>query len=182
MSKRRVLSVPQNAGRTGERLLDDAFAGVEPIDPAEVGRIDPPRRRTATAKPPGKRPAKPRFELERIGERVAGSADGLDDRTLARLAAGALPVESRLDLHGLDRGGARAALGRFLATSRALGHRVVLVVHGRGRRSADGEAVLRREVPEWLADGGEGEGVEAIVSAPPKLGDVGALLLLLRRN
>ncbi len=113
---------------------------------------------------------------------MEGAAPSVDAPTRRRLARGELAIESRVDLHGLDREAARGALERCLTTSRALGHRVVLVIHGRGLRSDDGEAVLQKLVPEWLSGDREGAAVLALASATSRHGGSGALYVLLRKS
>ncbi|MFQ5418592.1 MAG: Smr/MutS family protein, partial [Myxococcota bacterium] len=59
--------------------------------------------------------------------------------------------------------------------------RCVLVIHGRGRGSADGP-VLKSALPGWLALPPLGASVMAFASAPPGDGGAGATVVLLRRR
>lgn len=120
------------------------------------------------------------FEVERIGERVAGRAPGIDRARLRRLAAGRTRVGRTLDLHGLDARSAERALRETLLAARESGERCVLVVHGRGLHS-EREAVLKASLVDWLAAPPLGPLVLAFASATPEHGGPGATYVLLRR-
>jgi DNA-nicking Smr family endonuclease len=119
------------------------------------------------------------------------SLTGLDGARAKRLQRGQLPVEGRIDLHGMTQDKAYRALGPFLARSQEMGKRVVLVVTGKGgsAKKDDPEApwteprtgVLRSLVPQWLAEGQNGARVTAWHPASPKHGGEGALYVVLRR-
>ncbi len=122
-----------------------------------------------------------RFDVRRSGERITGAAPGFDAKRLRRLRRGEFPVDSTVDLHGLDRAGARAALREAFAEALAEGDRCVLVVHGRGLHS-EGGAVLRDAFVAWLAEPPVGPRVLAFTSALPRDGGPGATYVLLRRS
>ena len=113
-------------------------------------------------------------------------AVGLDKRTAQRLRKGKLPVEGRLDLHGMTQSQAHGALMRFIAASRSMNRRLVLVITGKGwdpmaSRPEDAIGVLRRSVPRWLETPPLNQHVAAITDAHVKDGGSGALYVLLRR-
>lgn len=115
-------------------------------------------------------------------ELVHGSLAGLDKRKAQRLRRGRLPIEARLDLHGLTRAEAHGALTGFVCRSAALGRRCVLVITGKGRGPGEAAGVLRRELPHWLNQPGLREKVLAFDYARPEHGGEGAIYLLLRRS
>ena len=171
---------------------DDAFAavvsGVAPFERDVVTRRvtvppPPPEDELATAERflsamvVGDVP----FDYSDTDEYVEGRVRGLDVRLLQRLRKGQYAVESHLDLHGLDRHEAKAALRAFLEATQREGKRCVLVVHGRGLCSKDGIPVLRERMKEWLSRGGIGRQVLAFTSARPVDGGTGAVYVLLRR-
>lgn len=81
----------------------------------------------------------------------ARKAQQLDRATFSRIKKGRLPIEGRLDLHGMTAARAEQALARFLRSSQAAGKRAVLVITGRGRDPDGlGRGVLKRETPRWL--------------------------------
>jgi DNA-nicking Smr family endonuclease len=77
-------------------------------------------------------------------------AHALDRPTLDKLSRGKLPIEGRLDLHGMTQSEAHALLLSFLQRAHAGGVRYVLVITGKGF-SSGGDGILRRQVPAWLS-------------------------------
>jgi DNA-nicking Smr family endonuclease len=126
--------------------------------------------------------AKPgRLTVEENGESTFGFGEGVDRRLLRRLAAGDYPIDAELDLHGLRRDDAVAALERAIKHARSAGERCLLVIHGRGLNSGDEGPVLKRTVADALADGALSRLVLAFASAPAAVGGAGATLVLLRK-
>ena len=128
----------------------------------------------------GRRSRKVRFEVSESGERHEGRAGGIDVAHLRRLRRGEVPVDRRVDLHGLDSSGAERALRRTLEAAAAAGERCILVVHGRGQRSPDGP-VLKSALPGWLTEPPLASRVMAFASAISRDGGPGATYVLLRR-
>ena len=87
------------------------------------------------------------------------------------------PVQDELDLHGMNRDGAREALTDFLHRANRRGVRCVRIVHGIGYGSPQGQPVLRGIVHSWLVQKNE---VVAFCVAGKKDGGLGALIVLLR--
>ena len=124
--------------------------------------------------------------------RGRSSLAGLDGRNAQRLRRGQMTIDARLDLHGMTREVAHAALRRFLAGGAEAGHRCVLVITGKGTpRDTDGHAgfmpdrslgILRTEVRRWLAEPDARPHVVAWAPAIPRDGGDGALYVLLRRR
>jgi DNA-nicking Smr family endonuclease len=143
-----------------------------------------PQRRVKEATPPRQTPAK-------LPPKATPAARGeaLDRETARKLERGRLPVEARLDLHGMRQRDAHAELRRFLKSAQAKGYRHVLVITGKGaepdpRRSfyeGDERGVLRQAVPHWLAAPDLVHVVISYSEAPRRLGGEGALYVRLRR-
>lgn len=168
-----------------------------------AGPVRPPPGRSTRAPPPPPRgahevqlPSEADESMARLAESVTGSgplrstgsdevmegaAPGFDERVVRRLRAGGFPRQGRVDLHGLGRDEARAALESFIARSRVAGWRCVLVVHGRGLHSEAGVPVLKQGVQQWLTRGPVARHVLAFCSARPEDGGAGAVYVLLRR-
>jgi len=68
-------------------------------------------------------------------------------KTVRRMA----PQES-LDLHGYTVEEALAELELFLRRSKRRGLKKVLIIHGKGRHSEEGESILRRKVRAYLTE------------------------------
>lgn len=146
-------------------------AGGEPEVSAEQPGSAPP---SAPIRPPPV-PASPRAS-SRLDPR--GPVD-LDRRSWLRLARGQLPVEARLDLHGLTQAEAHDALKGFLERSQQRGLRCVLIITGRGLGSG---GTLRRMTPRWLDEAPNRARVLAYTAAQRRHGGEGALYVLLRRR
>lgn len=119
-----------------------------------------------------------------------GQTTGLDKRTSKRLDHGRLPIEARLDLHGMVQSAAHSALTYFIMKAHADGKRCVLVITGKGERYRHNDTgdmherggVLRRSVPQWLNEAGLRTRILKFTYAQPKDGGEGALYILLRRK
>ena len=121
------------------------------------------------------------FELADTEAFIEGAVRGFDQRVRRKLRAGAFSTEAQLDLHGLTRDEARAALERFIDAGKLAGRRCVLVVTGRGLHSQDQLPVLKAGVQGWLSRGRLARQVLAFCTARPQDGGAGALYVLLRR-
>jgi DNA-nicking Smr family endonuclease len=95
----------------------------------------------AMAKPPEAPPAAPK---------KLTVSPVLDRPTLTKLSRGRLPIEGRVDLHGMTQSEAYALLLSFLQRAQANDVRFVLIITGKGF-SSGGDGVLRRQVPTWLS-------------------------------
>lgn len=122
-----------------------------------------------------------RFEITDDGRRVEGRRVDLPPDVLRKLRRGVLPIDARLDLHGLGAGPARSAVEKFLREKHARGERCVLVVHGKGEHSPRGVGVLRGEIAAWLSQSAASEHVAAFATATDGDGGEGAVYVLLRR-
>jgi DNA-nicking Smr family endonuclease len=92
-----------------------------------------------------------------------------------------MPIDARLDLHGMGMDAARFRLESFLRTTRARGERCVLVIHGKGEHSPGGVGLLRGEIAAWLSQRASSEHVAAFATARREDGGEGAMYVLLRR-
>jgi DNA-nicking Smr family endonuclease len=103
---------------------------------------------------------------------IKGSSPDL----LKKLRKGQWSVQARLDLHGLDRNQARAALSDFLRKSKQVKLRCVCVIYGKGIHSQQ-SAVLPAKVRGWLS---QSEFVQAFCPANPQEGGEGGLYVLFK--
>lgn len=105
--------------------------------------------------------------------------DGIEPNRHHRIARERDPIAARLDLHGYDQDRARAALETFLRRAWEEGFRAVLVITGKG---VQGDGVLRRRTPEWLAAPRLAEIVAGVSEAHRRHGGEGALYVALKRK
>ncbi len=109
-------------------------------------------------------------------------------------------IDGRIDLHGMTQHDAHLALRAFLVSAQMRGAKTVLVITGKGFRESRGEphlshanlhaahfgeqerGVLRRRVPQWLAEPGLRDIVLGFDEAHRSHGGGGALYVRLRRR
>lgn len=115
-------------------------------------------------------------------EYIEGAVRGFSRAFMKRLKGGEFPVQDHIDLHGLTREEAEAAVREFLVQSHRLGLRCVLIVHGRGLNSPESFPVLKEGLPIWLGRGSAKRIVLAFATARPYDGGTGAVYVLLRRR
>ena len=161
--------------------------------PIAKGRVAPtveaPKQRAkAPAKEPSTPPVKPAPKPV-VKPAPASRGEALNRQTARQLERGKLPVEARLDLHGMRQREAHAALRRFLKSAQGKDYRHVLVITGKGATAnasrpfyeSDERGVLRQAVPHWLSQPDLAPVVLSYSEAPRRLGGEGALYVRLRR-
>jgi DNA-nicking Smr family endonuclease len=157
------------------------LAEMDRIAPQVVARKPVMRRAGNDQKTSASRPGKsPADTLSDFAPEITADDylnDGLSRMTLRKLRRGTWPVQDSLDLHGNTSDAARKLLQQFLQEATRRGLRCVLVIHGKGLNSQDGEAVLRKLSRHWLAQHPQ---VLAFCNAQPRDGGSGAVLVLLK--
>jgi DNA-nicking Smr family endonuclease len=169
-----------------------AAAPLDPADPSRAGRARASPPRVAPRPPAPRPPAAPPRPAE------------IDRRTLRQVAGGKVSIDATLDLHGLRQDAAHARLRAFLMSCQAKGHKMVLVVTGKGgrplaadlrpydkaggegsdpfgREGASSRGVLRRSVPLWLEEPELRAIVISYAAAGSRHGGDGALYIRLRK-
>ncbi len=163
----------------------DFREGVEPLPeprrvmperprPAPVPRETWRDQRAALAESLG--PIHPDDAVE-SGAELAFVRSGYSPGMLRKLRRGHWVVEDNLDLHGLNRSEAAAAVREFLRGCRVRRLGCVRIVHGKGLGSRNREPVLKGKLYHWLKMRDE---VLAFAQAPAAHGGSGALLVLLK--
>ena len=120
--------------------------------PAELSEEEPDRIDSKTLSKNGARktpvPSQTRAHggTSRLKPLDVGRTSDIDRSTARKFTAGRLPVEARLDLHGLNQEQAHGRLDRFIEQAHSRGLRCVLVITGKG----GGIGVLKTQVPMWL--------------------------------
>ncbi len=147
----------------------------EPLPAPAPSVVKPPPRFAGRTKPKG--PA-PRVKAA-SAPAPPPSPDRIEPNRQRRIVREREPLDRRLDLHGLTQDAARAALVGFLHRAQQDGVRAVLVITGKGLQ---GDGVLRRRAPEWLAEPGLRGVVAGVSSADRRHGGDGALYVALKRR
>ena len=167
-----------------------------PLKPDELrvwslvtGTVRPLPGRATPAEPaePGLAPASDDRAPARIAPAVAlrppprprAGVEAIEPNRRHRIARERDPITARLDLHGYDQDRARAVLESFLNRAWDEGLRAVLVITGKG---VQGDGVLRRRAPEWLAAPHLAAIVAGVSEAHRRHGGEGALYVALKRK
>lgn len=112
----------------------------------------------------------------------------MDHKAWRKMKGGKLAPEARLDLHGHTLAQAQPRLTGFIMQSVGNGHRLVLVITGKGRGDLNGspfpvrQGALRRAVPHWLQSPPLRSLILQVTEAHRRHGGEGALYVYLRRN
>jgi DNA-nicking Smr family endonuclease len=98
-----------------------------------------------------------------------------------KLARGRVPLEARIDLHGLIQSEAHILLHSFILRAHERGLRHVLVITGKGA-SMGSDGALKRAVPMWFAKPEFRHLISSYEPAAQNHGGEGALYVRLSRN
>lgn len=152
MRRRRVLSA-EEARLWGEVVATARpLAGKAPV-PAPAPPAAEPKAEAPAPSPVSGGPAPAHGKVEAASRSSAPRPPAfhpIERPVRRRIGRGRIPLDARIDLHGLTEATAHAALLGFLRRARGEGARHVLVITGRGA-SFGSQGVLRRALPHWLA-------------------------------
>jgi DNA-nicking Smr family endonuclease len=160
----------------GKSVEDEEWFAAEPENPTP----------SPTKTPPASVPPKMRTIIEpAVTEPKAGvkpvRKHPLEKPVVRKLARGRLPIDGKIDLHGLTQSEAHNLLFDFLARAHERGLRHVLVITGKGS-SHGSQGVLKRVLPEWLAKPEFRFLISGHENAARSHGGEGALYIRLRRE
>lgn len=147
----------------------------EPRQPFRLGTQAKPQTATHDLVPP-------------LSDRLAAQPLRMDARTFGKMKRGKISPDSRIDLHGMTLAQAHPALIRFILNAQSHGHRMVIVITGKGRdRRDDGpipapRGLLRHNVPLWLSRPPLAACVLQVTDAHHRHGGSGALYVYLRKG
>jgi len=186
--------VVQEEGDQDMRFFLDAMEGVSRISRKDERAPRPWSARMKPSHPPPDEEKRAMAHLNGLvkgsveldvtfsDEYIEGAVKGFSRRLMKKLKRGELPVQDHIDLHGLTKQGAEAAVRDFVYRSHRDGLRCILIVHGRGLNSPDSFPVLKEGLPRWLGRGKTGKLVLAFSTARPYDGGTGATYVLLRKR
>lgn len=142
----------------------------------------------------------PSVAPEQIGHLSEVGLQDMDKRQQERFRKGKLPIEARLDLHHMTQKQALKTLTRFIPEQRVIGHRVVIVITGKGapvlkmssqrnpyqdpehiEEEGRHRGVLRDMVPVWMNSPSLKPHILAFCRAQPSDGGSGALYVMLKK-
>ncbi len=155
------------------KQLDDELARVSETEPAR--EFKKPKTLTAVKAPEPRQQHPQPLPLHK-----------LENRYKRQVVRGVKAIDVRIDLHGLTQHQAHDRLRGFLYQAQARGHKLALVITGKGGRSEraymDERGVLRRMVPQWLAMPEMRSLVIGYEEAHANHGGAGALYVRIRRK
>lgn len=105
----------------------------------------------------------------------------IDANLKKRFDRGDLPIEGKIDLHGMTLVQAHQRFTEFITAKIKDGARFLLVVTGKGSGSG-GEGIIRKNLPLWCDDTRLKPFILQVKQAQPKHGGSGASYILLRRQ
>lgn len=123
-----------------------------------------------------------------IADHLRNAPLQMDARAFGKMTRGKLKPDARIDLHGMTIEEAHPALISFVLGAYDRGHRLVLVITGKGKdRDTPGPiparyGVLRHQVPQWLALPPFKQAVLQVTPAHIRHGGHGAYYVYLRRR
>lgn len=165
-----------------KQLFAQAVSGATPLER---------KNRADTSLPkPKRRPIKTQQHIELNDPRFSFSAPsvsanehiehyekGFRLQDLSRLRKREFDLDGQLDLHGEQETSAQSLLTHFIAQHFRLGHRHVLIIHGKGHNASGDHPILKNLVNQVLRQLPE---VLAFTSAQPKDGGTGAVYVRLK--
>jgi DNA-nicking Smr family endonuclease len=115
---------------------------------------------------------------------------GINGATQERLRRGLMEPDARIDLHGMTQQAAHRTLRTWLVSAHKSGHRLVLVITGKGNPKngedapwmASPHGVLKQMVPRWLNEAELAALIASVRPAHAKHGGGGALYVYLRKK
>jgi len=180
-------------------LWNHVAKSVTPKTPGQTTKVQPELIKApdvpAAPKPPiqsftmtgGQRPLKDDLAMP-IQHQLRDQTVQMDKKVYRNMQRGKLSPDARIDLHGMTLDRAHTALVRFVLTSQASGHRLLLVITGKGKHRDEGgpipvrHGVLRHQVPQWLRLPPLTALVLQITPAHKSHGGDGAYYVYLRRS
>ena len=137
------------------------------------------------------RPLKATMSKTAARKKSVGSAPGgVNGATQERLRRGLMEPDARIDLHGMTQTAAHRTLFTWLTAAHGRGHRLVLVITGKGNPKNDENApwmmsdhgVLKQMVPRWLKEAELAALIAHVRPAHARHGGDGALYVYLRKK
>ncbi len=171
-----------------ERPLLDTKTKARPVDPHPVPHSTPTPR-ISQFRLGEKAHSMLRHDLmPSVGDRLGAAPLQMDAKSFGKMKRGKLSPDARIDLHGMTVAEAHPALISFVMWAYSEGHRLALVITGKGKDRDDGgpiptkNGVLRHQVPQWLRMVPLKNVILQVTPAHIRHGGHGAYYVYLKRN
>jgi DNA-nicking Smr family endonuclease len=109
------------------------------------------------------------------------NAAGIDRKTHQKFKAGKMPIEGKLDMHGMTQNEAFPALLDFINRSFHSEKRCLIVVTGKGFMSKN-RGILKQSLPIWINNEDIRPKILSFCQARPTDGGSGAFYIFLKRK
>jgi len=172
---------PKTTDNDDLTLFQEAVQGVEPLPQDKAPPFNKARRPEplpVETKPTSAEPPLADMDIE-TPEELLFVQSGVQKRVIRDLQRGRIAPADKIDLHGLRVKQARPVFTRFLKQAQQRQLRCILIIHGKGRESADQQPVLKQKTNQWLR---QLPFVLAFCSAAYFDGGTGATYVLLSRK
>lgn len=176
------------AKKRARRILRDAALQAAPQDEAsrQSERKSFIQRSAPKARVPKDRAATAPIGAAKVKPPPAFAAG--DPKADKKAARGLIPIEARLDLHGLTEAAAHARVTRFILGAHEDGLRLILVITGKGARQTPGTAggegrgIIRARFADWVEQAPLRAAIARVAPASRKDGGPGAFYVFLKRK
>lgn len=188
--KQRPPQPPKPRELSDEELFAQAMSGIErvswrhaPLSSPSPGRKPEPEsdaedRRLMQEIMDGRSP----ITISNHPEYIEGWIGVAGKKLLPRLRDGLYSIQGQIDLHGLDKAEAEAAVEAYIIEMSRYQSCCVKIIHGRGINSPAAKATLKESLQRLLSTRKMSRYVSAYASAPHCDGGVGAVYVLLSRH
>ncbi|WP_281981120.1 Smr/MutS family protein [Thalassorhabdomicrobium marinisediminis] len=192
---------PRHISAEERALWDSVARRAEPLEKPKAKRVHsaskptPPKVETPRPAPlpqfkvgQGATHRKDHDLMPSLGQQMKAATVEMDKKAYGRMRRGKLKPDARIDLHGMTLAQAHPALTGFIMRSASAGHRLVLVITGKGKNRDDGGpiptkfGVLRHQVPQWLKMAPLNSLVLQVTESHIRHGGQGAYYVYLRRS
>ncbi|MFT5694555.1 MAG: DNA-nicking Smr family endonuclease [Myxococcota bacterium] len=173
-------SAPQQHGAGSFAEAVSTMPDVAPMDRSHLSDHAPPNNPGQTPPPKGGSTAAKASRSNTAPTAKTKPAARATRSEMRQLRAGKIRPHQTIDLHGFNRDDAYRRLCNAVPRAFASGARCVLVVHGKGQNSANGQAVLRDALAIWIEEQPLISWVTGHSIAQGRDGGSGASYLLLR--
>lgn len=173
------------------RMLNDAYAGVRPLEHKRARKVvvSPERQKVSKIDREEEAAARKRlaalvsggihFKVKTEDGYVLGYRSEVQPKVAQKLSGKSFAVDATLDLHGEVTARVSDVVATFVRSHHRRGAKQLLIIVGKGLHSEDGQGVLLDALIDALTHGGAAPLVRCFASAHANLGGSGAVAVML---
>lgn len=168
----------RSLSRTELQLWNSVAKTVVPLPERQLPELTPKREPDLAL--PAHQPTI-REQLPKATPPLRSPLEAADPNREKRVARGRLEIDAVLDLHGLRQDEADRRTSAFISRSVTMGHRVLLVITGKGsKEGTEGRGVLRKRFLQAVEAGFYGSSLASVRPAHQRHGGSGAFYVFLK--